>query len=192
MITSPNLSAGKGGETSLQGLKPNCDAAFVPGSFATQGELKPRSPEENNAIGRDPRAGPKDGHYTSGASATSAAKSVGVRAAFFALNCYKSYVSLWFAGTCRFEPTCSRYAYEAIERFGVARGTWLGLKRLLRCQPLSRKFGCDPVPEIWGEMRANCCEAGTRHEGVQDGKLQGSEIRSGRSKVRSLHGGACS
>ena len=50
-------------------------------------------------------------------------------------------------GACRFEPTCSRYAYEAIERFGVFRGCWLGLKRLSRCQPFSGKFGYDPVPE---------------------------------------------
>jgi putative membrane protein insertion efficiency factor len=71
----------------------------------------------------------------------------GVRAALFALSCYKSYLSVLFAGNCRFEPTCSRYMYEAIERFGVARGVWLGIKRLLRCHPFSRKFGYDPVPE---------------------------------------------
>jgi putative membrane protein insertion efficiency factor len=70
-----------------------------------------------------------------------------VRAALFALRFYKAYLSILFAGSCRFEPTCSRYAYEAIERFGLARGVWLGLKRLLRCQPLSRRFGYDPVPE---------------------------------------------
>jgi putative membrane protein insertion efficiency factor len=75
-----------------------------------------------------------------------------VRAALFALRFYKAYLSLLVAGSCRFEPTCSRYAYEAIERFGVARGTWLGLKRLLRCHPLSRKFGFDPVPEKWEYM----------------------------------------
>jgi hypothetical protein len=73
--------------------------------------------------------------------------SVPVRAALFALRFYKAYLSILFAGSCRFEPTCSRYAYEAIERFGLARGVWLGIKRLLRCQPLSRKFGYDPVPE---------------------------------------------
>src|SRR5437899_2566525 len=47
---------------------------------------------------------------------------------------------------CRFEPTCSRYFLEAVELHGIARGGWLGLKRLARCQPWG---GCghDPVPE---------------------------------------------
>ena len=74
-------------------------------------------------------------------------QSVAVKTALAALRIYKVYLSILFAGSCRFEPTCSRYAYEAIERFGVMRGSWMGLKRLLRCQPLSRKFGYDPVPE---------------------------------------------
>ena len=73
--------------------------------------------------------------------------SAAVKAALAALRIYKVYLSVLFAGSCRFEPTCSMYAYEAIERFGVMRGAWMGLKRLLRCQPLSRKFGYDPVPE---------------------------------------------
>ena len=71
-------------------------------------------------------------------------RSFGVRAALFALSFYKAYLSVLFAGTCRYEPTCSRYAYEAIERFGVLHGGWLGLKRLLRCHPFSGKFGYDP------------------------------------------------
>lgn len=70
-----------------------------------------------------------------------------VKAALAALRIYKVYLSVLFAGSCRFEPTCSMYAYGAIERFGVMRGSWMGLKRLLRCHPLSRKFGYDPVPE---------------------------------------------
>lgn len=74
-------------------------------------------------------------------------QSVGVKVALAALRIYKVYLSVLFAGSCRFEPTCSMYAYEAIERFGVLRGSWMGLKRLLRCHPLSRKFGYDPVPE---------------------------------------------
>jgi putative membrane protein insertion efficiency factor len=76
-----------------------------------------------------------------------AKQSIGVKAALAALRIYKVYLSVLFAGSCRFQPTCSRYTYEAIERFGVLRGSWMGLKRLLRCHPFSRKFGYDPVPE---------------------------------------------
>ena len=79
-------------------------------------------------------------------------QSAAARAALFALRFYKAYLSILMAGSCRYEPTCSRYAYEAIERFGLIRGVWLGLKRLLRCHPLSRKFGYDPVPEKWENM----------------------------------------
>lgn len=82
-------------------------------------------------------------------------KNLAVKAALTALRIYKQYLSILFAGSCRFEPTCSRYAYEAIERFGVPRGIWLGMKRLLRCHPLSRRFGYDPVPETWSETRRN-------------------------------------
>jgi uncharacterized protein len=70
-----------------------------------------------------------------------------VPAALLALRFYKAYLSFLFAGNCRFHPTCSQYAYEAIERFGVARGVWLGMKRLSRCHPFSRRFGYDPIPD---------------------------------------------
>ena len=87
----------------------------------------------------------------------------GVRVALFALNCYKAYLSPLLAGNCRYEPTCSVYAHQAIERFGVARGVWLGMKRLLRCHPLARKFGYDPVPEKWEEMRTNAAMPSDTH-----------------------------
>jgi putative membrane protein insertion efficiency factor len=97
-----------------------------------------------------------DGRFVAAAEErVEAERSVAVRAALLALRFYKAYLSILVGGSCRFVPTCSRYAYEAIERFGVARGMWLGLKRLLRCQPLSRKFGYDPVPEKWEEMPTN-------------------------------------
>jgi putative membrane protein insertion efficiency factor len=92
----------------------------------------------------------------------------GRRAALFALRFYKAYLSILFAGSCRFQPTCSQYSYEAIERFGVARGAWLTLKRLARCQPLSRRFGYDPVPEAWDKSEALAQDvrhsAATSHE----------------------------
>jgi len=78
-----------------------------------------------------------------------------VRIALVAIRCYKSYLSVLFAGTCRFEPTCSQYAYQAIERFGILRGIWLGLQRLSRCHPLSGKFGFDPVPEKLSEASSH-------------------------------------
>ena len=93
----------------------------------------------------------------SGSPASTASRSFALKGALFALRIYKVYVSPWFAGSCRFEPTCSVYAYEAIERFGVLRGSWLGLQRLARCHPLSRRFGYDPVPErTAGEEFVSC------------------------------------
>jgi len=79
----------------------------------------------------------------------------GVRLVLAALRFYKAYLSLLVGGSCRFAPTCSMYAYEAVERFGVARGSWLSLKRLLRCQPLSGKFGYDPVPDAVRDSENN-------------------------------------
>lgn len=82
-------------------------------------------------------------------------KSIATNFALGALRFYKAYLSLLVGGSCRFEPTCSMYAYEAVERFGVARGSWLALKRLLRCHPLSGKFGYDPVPDTVQDSENN-------------------------------------
>lgn len=49
-------------------------------------------------------------------------------------------------GVCRFEPSCSRYTAVCIERFGVIKGSWLGVKRISRCQPLGGG-GYDPPPK---------------------------------------------
>ncbi|MGA2260590.1 MAG: membrane protein insertion efficiency factor YidD [Acidobacteriota bacterium] len=61
------------------------------------------------------------------------------------LRAYKRYISILLPPSCRFEPTCSMYMYQAIEKKGVLRGTILGLRRLLRCHPFSAG-GFDPVP----------------------------------------------
>jgi len=62
------------------------------------------------------------------------------------VRAYQALLAPIFGGQCRFYPSCSHYTQEAIERFGARRGAWLGVKRLLRCQPFSAG-GHDPVPE---------------------------------------------
>lgn len=65
--------------------------------------------------------------------------------AVWLLRAYKTVISPLLPSACRFEPTCSVYAREAIERHGFPRGSWLALRRLSRCHPF-HKGGFDPVP----------------------------------------------
>jgi len=67
------------------------------------------------------------------------------RAVQFVLRTYKRLVSPMLPHSCRFVPTCSEYAMEAVERHGVVRGSWLAIRRLLRCHPFARA-GVDLVP----------------------------------------------
>jgi len=62
------------------------------------------------------------------------------------IKAYQKLISPFFKSTCRFQPTCSQYAMEAMDRFGFAKGIYLALIRILRCNPLFA-FGHDPVPE---------------------------------------------
>lgn len=62
-----------------------------------------------------------------------------------AIRFYRTGISPLTPPSCRFHPTCSAYALEAIERYGAGRGGWLALRRLLRCHPFCRG-GYDPVP----------------------------------------------
>lgn len=61
------------------------------------------------------------------------------------LRAYKRFVSPLLPPMCRFEPTCSMYTMDAVTRYGVTRGLWLGARRLFRCHPLN-PGGWDPVP----------------------------------------------
>lgn len=62
------------------------------------------------------------------------------------VRAYQFLISPLLGNNCRYYPTCSAYMIEAIERFGVIKGTWLGLKRLSRCHPF-HEGGIDLVPE---------------------------------------------
>ncbi len=64
-----------------------------------------------------------------------------------AIRLYQVLISPWLGPVCRFEPSCSRYAMEAIGRHGVVRGLWLAVRRLLRCHPW-HEGGWDPVPDL--------------------------------------------
>lgn len=60
------------------------------------------------------------------------------------LRFYKAAISPYLGNNCRFTPTCSEYAMQAVDKYGAARGSWMALKRLLRCNPFCRG-GHDPV-----------------------------------------------
>ena len=65
---------------------------------------------------------------------------------------YRKFVSPLLPSSCIYTPTCSRYAEIAVERFGALRGSWLAVRRILRCHPF-RKGGFDPVPNSWDERK---------------------------------------
>lgn len=67
------------------------------------------------------------------------------RAALAAIAAYRSWLSPFLGRHCRFHPSCSAYAAEAIRRHGLAAGGWLALRRIGRCHPFSAG-GYDPVP----------------------------------------------
>ena len=63
-----------------------------------------------------------------------------------AIRFYQRFVSPAFPARCRFRPTCSAYAYEAIQKYGALKGGWLALRRLFRCHPFYHGDIYDPVP----------------------------------------------
>ncbi len=69
---------------------------------------------------------------------------------------YRAAISPWTPAACRYTPTCSAYALEAVERYGAARGLWLAIRRIGRCHPWGGS-GFDPVPRASdaasGELR---------------------------------------
>ncbi|MGD0307435.1 MAG: membrane protein insertion efficiency factor YidD [Candidatus Acidiferrales bacterium] len=83
---------------------------------------------------------------TSGATAATRARSAGAWVLLALIRMYQIFLSPFLGGTCKYHPSCSRYAQEAVQKHGARRGAWLALKRLGRCRPFV-KGGFDPVPE---------------------------------------------
>ncbi len=61
------------------------------------------------------------------------------------IRLYKRFLSPMLPSACRFHPTCSMYTYEAIEKYGLLKGGWMGVRRIARCHPFN-PGGYDPVP----------------------------------------------
>ncbi len=64
----------------------------------------------------------------------------------FLVRLYQAGISPWFPPSCRYTPTCSQYAVEALQKYGFFKGSWLAIKRIGRCHPFSSTHGHDPVP----------------------------------------------
>lgn len=83
------------------------------------------------------------------------------------IRAYRYFLSPWIGGHCRFTPTCSIYALQALELYGPWRGSWLATRRLLRCHPLC-PGGEDPVPgheDLHSDSAKDDHEHDHRHSG---------------------------
>ncbi|MDG5483262.1 membrane protein insertion efficiency factor YidD [Mycolicibacterium gadium] len=77
------------------------------------------------------------------------------RALIYVIQLYRHMVSPLRPASCRFMPTCSQYAVDALTEYGVVKGGWLAVVRLLKCGPW-HKGGWDPIPERGGDAHDSC------------------------------------
>ncbi len=109
-----------------------------------------RNSELNGGTNVGSRVQPGDTINASSSSSGGASGSVSARALLMAVRIYQTFFSAVMPSACKFYPTCSRYAAEAIEVHGARRGAWLALRRLGRCHPFTRG-GVDLVPDLPGD-----------------------------------------
>jgi putative membrane protein insertion efficiency factor len=106
----------------------------------------------------------------------------------FALRGYKLWISPMLPNACRFVPTCSEYAIEAVERHGALRGSWLAASRLLRCHPFARS-GFDPVP-AQNRSSQRVCNFGVVPQSLAGAAFAASAKSAGTRNSRPLADGA--
>jgi uncharacterized protein len=110
-------------------------------------------------------------------AARAALRRLPVRTVIFAIELYRTYVSPMRLPTCRFSPTCSQYAVEALSEYGLVRGGWLTAVRLAKCGPWHRG-GWDPIPERRGPVRRHAPGA----VGAAEDAVWGSPASRGETK----------
>ncbi|MDG4667326.1 membrane protein insertion efficiency factor YidD [Mycobacterium sp. 236(2023)] len=104
-------------------------------------------------------------------------RSWAVRSAVYMIELYRHTISPLRLPTCRFSPTCSQYAVEALSEYGFFRGSWLALVRLLKCGPW-HNGGWDPIPDRESHSDATGACDTDDHPGtpVEQGKSQTSVV----------------
>ena len=107
-------------------------------------------------------------------AAVGGAGRIAVDALIFMIQLYRHMVSPLRPATCRFVPTCSQYAVDALTEYGLIRGSWLAAARLVKCGPWHRG-GWDPIPE------RRECRAGSDH--TSDAWVAPAELGEGESFV---------
>ena len=133
----------QGGSAQSDTTPPERDPAFVTlegglrhrdlsAARSSDGQLPGTEDSGNDADGQGPTAGRRVGLVAKGLLRV--------------IRFYQVAISPGLGNLCRYAPTCSQYTYEAIERHGAVRGSWLGLRRLIRCHPWGGS-GYDPVPD---------------------------------------------
>ncbi|MEO3759747.1 membrane protein insertion efficiency factor YidD [Mycobacterium sp. B14F4] len=103
---------------------------------------------------------------------------IAVRGVVYLIQLYRHTVSPLRLPTCRFTPTCSQYAVDALSEYGLVRGGWLAVIRLLKCGPW-HKGGWDPIPERPGDAHESCARAGEADRAPADVIGDDPALRSG-------------